>query len=137
MEEKKFNFKEKFEKFIKSDYSIFLLLFLLELVLTIFITPNKYDDATFLGWVKERRVIDIVSERYFTWTSRVIIEFIFLSIFTLSKYVWVLVQALMMTLLGFSISKLFVPKDMKKKINPLVVLQQQIICGHLQHFYML
>lgn len=122
MEEKKFNFKEKFEKFIKSDYSIFLLLFLLELVLTIFITPNKYDDATFLGWVKERRVIDIVSERYFTWTSRVIIEFIFLSIFTLSKYVWVLIQALMMTLLGFSISKLFVPKDMKKKINPLVVL---------------
>ena len=91
-ENKKINIKEKFEKFIKSENAAFLLLFILELVITIFITPNKYDDATFLGWVQERSVIDIVSERYFTWTSRVIIEFIFLSIFTLSKYVWVLVQ---------------------------------------------
>ena len=36
--------KEKIQKFLKSSNAILLALFILELVLMFFITPNKYDD---------------------------------------------------------------------------------------------
>ena len=80
---------KKIKHFLNSKINIFLLtLFILELVLSIFITPNLYDDAWFIkqitnemndetGEIIEHTIPDFVQNRYYTWSSRVIIEFVF------------------------------------------------------------
>ena len=40
--------KEKIQKFLKNGNGVLLALFILELILMFFITPNKYDDQVFL-----------------------------------------------------------------------------------------
>ena len=67
--------KEKIQKFLKSSNAILLALFILELVLMFFITPNKYDDAIFLENIAEQSIISYIGPRYFDWTSRFLIEF--------------------------------------------------------------
>ena len=96
--------KEKIEKFLKDGRAAILAIFILELLLMIFITPNKYDDASFLSSLETNSVISLVKERYFIWTSRVIIEFVLFTVLTTSKYLWIFIQACMMALIGYSIS---------------------------------
>ena len=64
--------------------------------------------------------MDFVSTRYVEWTSRVLIEATLGIIFKVSQYVWIIGNILMMTLIGYSISKLFV-KDNKKQMNFMVL----------------
>ena len=40
--------KEKIQKFLKSENGVLVALFILEIILMIFITPNRYDDKVFL-----------------------------------------------------------------------------------------
>ena len=54
--------------------------------------------------------------RYSWWSSRVIIEFILCAVLKTSKYLWILLEAIMVTIIGYSISKIFV-KDNKKENN--------------------
>lgn len=115
--------KEKIKKFLNSRINIFLLvLFILEIILSIFITPNLYDDAWFMeqvtnelneetGEVTEHTIIDFVTDRYSTWSSRVIIEFTLCLVLKTSKYMWILLEALMVTLVGYSISKIFTKEN--------------------------
>lgn len=115
--------KEKVKSFLKKDGRMALVaIFILQLVLMFFITPNKYDDEVFLSWIAERGTIDIISERYQIWTSRVIIEAVLFTVLRISKYAWVLIEAGMVTLLGYSISKIFVKKENKKEMNILILL---------------
>ena len=67
--------KEKVKKFLENGRGAIFALFLLELLLMIFITPNKYDDKTFLESVTGTTIFSYVGPRYFTWTSRFIIEY--------------------------------------------------------------
>ena len=108
--------KEKIKKFLSDGRGALFALFILELILTIFITPNKYDDETFLDSVTGTTVFSYVGPRYFNWTSRFIIEYVLCSVLKISKYMWILLQALMVTLIGYSISEIFV-KDNKKENN--------------------
>ena len=85
-----------------------------------FITPNKYDDAKFLSWLEGDTISNILVNRYNTWTSRVIIDFTVFSMLKISKYAWIITQAVMMALLGYSISKLFI-KENKNKMNAMMV----------------
>ena len=108
--------KEKFKKFLENGRGVILALFILELALTIFVTPNKFDDKTFIDNIASNSIISYVGPRYFWWTSRTIIEFTLCLVLKTSKYLWILLEALMVTLAGYSISKLFI-KDNKKENN--------------------
>lgn len=108
--------KEKFKKFLENGRGVILALFILELALTIFITPNKFDDKTFIENIASNSIISYVGPRYFWWTSRTIIEYTLCLVLKTSKYLWILIEALMVTLAGYSISKLFI-KDNKKENN--------------------
>lgn len=123
--------KEKIKKFFENGRSILILLFVLELVLSIFITPNLYDDAWFIEQVTneldpetneiiEHTIIDFVTNRYYTWSSRVIIEFTLCLVLKISKYLWILLEVLMVTLIGYSISKIFT-KDNNKQNNLMLI----------------
>ncbi len=116
-----------FKKIISNSRWILILLFVLELFLNIFITPNTYDDEWFItqitdelnqetGEIIEHNIPDFVKDRYTSWSSRVIIEFVLCFSLKTSKYLWILIQGLMAVLVCYSLSKLFV-KENKDKNN--------------------
>lgn len=117
--------KEKKEKFFENGRAVLILLFVLEIILSIFITPNLYDDAWFIEQVTneinpetneviEHTIIDFVKDRYSTWSSRAIIEFTLCLVLKISKYMWILLECLMVTLVGYSISKIFTKENSKQ-----------------------
>ncbi len=114
--------KEKIKNFLRDGRGAIIAIFILQLILMVFITPNKYDDEVFLSWIAERNIPEIIAERYQNWTSRVIIETVLFSVLKISKYAWILIEAGMVALLGYSISKIFVKKENKKEMNMLILL---------------
>lgn len=123
--------KEKIKKLFENGTGVLFLLFVLEIILIMFVTPNLYDDAWFIKQVTneinpetneviEHTITGFVQERYFNWSSRVIIEFILCLTLKTSKYLWILLEALMVTIACYSISKIFV-KDNKKENNVMLI----------------
>ncbi len=112
--------KEKISKVLKNGRSAIIALFLLELFLTFFVTPNKYDDKTFLESVTGTSIISYVKPRYYTWTSRFLIEYVLCGVLKISKYLWILIESFMVALAGYSISKIFV-KDNKNENNIMLI----------------
>lgn len=123
--------KEKIKKIYENGTYALILLFILEIILIMFVTPNLYDDEWFIKQVTneinpetneviEHTITGFVQERYFNWSSRVIIEFILCLTLKTSKYLWILLEALMVTIVGYSISKIFV-KDNKKANNSILI----------------
>lgn len=123
--------KEKIKKIYENGTYALILLFILEIILIMFVTPNLYDDEWFIKQVTneinpetneviEHTITGFVQKRYFTWSSRVIIEFILCLTLKTSKYLWILLEALMVTIVGYSISKIFV-KDNKKANNSILI----------------
>lgn len=86
--------KEKIIEFLKKNgrLAIFIL-FILEIVLSIFITPNKFDDAYFIEQVTNNSILSFVKDRYNWWSSRVIIEFVLCFVLKTSKYLWVILDS--------------------------------------------
>lgn len=119
--------KEKLQKFLKSNSAIFLALFVLELILMFFITPNKYDDQVFLENVTGTSIWSYIGPRYYTWSSRIIIEVILCFVLKVSKYLWILIESLMVTLAAYSISKLFIKNNEDQKENILMLLSMILI----------
>ena len=113
--------KEKVKNFLKEGRGALVAIFILHLIMMFFITPNKYDDKVFLSWIAERSIPDIIAERYFIWTSRVIIETVLFAVLKISKYAWILIEAGMITLLAYSISKIFIKKEYKTELNRLLL----------------
>lgn len=104
----------KIKNFFKSNIRIAVfVLFLLQLFLSIWITPDQYDSAFFIEKAQEMAVFDFVGMRYQTWTSRVIIETILCIVLPQRAIIWVILNTFMMTILGYSILKLFVKEDDK------------------------
>lgn len=123
--------KEKLKKIFENGTHALILLFILEIILIMFVTPNLYDDEWFIKQVTneinpetneviEHTITGFVQGRYFGWSSRVIIEFILCLTLKTSKYLWILLEALMVTLACYSISKIFV-KDNKKENNIMLI----------------
>lgn len=114
--------KEKMKKIFENGTGALILLFVLEIALIMFVVPNMYDDAWFIkqitneidpetNQVIEHTIPDFVKGRYHSWSSRVIIEFVLCLTLKTSKYVWILIEALMVTLVGYSISKIFTKEN--------------------------
>ena len=112
---------------VLKDGKIFIiLLIVLELFLMIFVNTNIEDDKFFIELGKNNpNTFEIVKERYNIWSSRVIIEFVLIKLLTKSKIIWAVIQSLMMGLLAYSISKLFIDERLnekvKSKLNLLIV----------------
>ncbi len=112
--------KEKISKFLENGRGAILAIFILEFVLTFFVTPNKFDDEYFLEQVTNKSVLSFALSRYSWWSSRVIIEFILCAVLKTSKYLWIFFEAGMVALAGYSISRIFV-KDNKKENNVMLL----------------
>lgn len=97
-----------------------IVLLLLEIVLNITIKPIRYDDAFYIESFTTNSIFSFVHYRYLTWTSRVLIEATLGVVFKLSGRIWTLGNICMLTLIGYSISKLFV-KDNKKQMNIMIL----------------
>lgn len=111
----------KIEKIIKKIFNnniklAVLILFLLELLINIWITPNRYDSAFFIEQMQKMPLMDFISMRYQTWTSRIFIEIVVCTVLSHNKIIWILMNTVMTTLIGYSILKLFVKKDNKEMI---------------------
>ncbi len=114
--------KENFKKFISDGRGVILTIFILQLILVIFVTPNRFDDERFLGWISQRPIFDVLVDRYTNWTSRVIIDGTIFTLLKISKYAWMLVHAGMMALIGYSISKLFLKKENRTQMSSMVLI---------------
>lgn len=112
--------KEKLKKFFQNGRGAIFALFVLQVVLMIFVTPNKYDDKTFLESVTGTSIWSYVAPRYFNWTSRFLIEYALCGVLKASKYLWILIECLMVALAGYSISRIFV-KDNKNENNVMLL----------------
>ena len=113
--------KEKIKKYLSENgRTVIIAIFILEFILTVFITPNRYDDDFFIEQATNNSVLKFVTERYSEWTSRVIIEFVLCTVLKTSKYLWILLQSFMMAVIGYSISEIFIKED--KKENNLILL---------------
>lgn len=106
--------KEKIKNLLKNGRGSLIAIFILELLVMFFVTPNRYDDKVFLENVTGTTIISYIGPRYFNWTSRFLIEFVLCAVLKTSKYLWILIQALMVTLIGYSIFKIFI-KDNKNE----------------------
>ena len=113
--------KEKIKKFLNENgrLAIFIL-FILEIFLMIFVTPNKYDDEYFIEQVTNKSIWSFVGPRYYWWSSRIIIEYALCLVLKISKYAWILIEALMVALAGYSISKVFI-KDNKNENTMMLI----------------
>lgn len=128
--------KEKIKKIFENGTGSLILLFILEIILIFFVTPNMYDDEWFIkqitneldpetNQVIEHTIPDFVKGRYSNWSSRVIIEFILCLTLKTSKYLWILIEALMVTLVGYSISKIFTKEN--PRTNNLILVAMILI----------
>ncbi len=123
MFKKEKDMKEKLKKIFENRRGALILLFVLEIILSIFITPNMYDDAWFIeqitnevdpetNQVIEHTINDFILNRYSTWSSRVIIEYTLCLVLKTSKYMWIFIEALMVTLVRiFNIKNIYKRKQ--------------------------
>lgn len=113
--------KEKVVEFFKKNGRLaILILFVLELGLSIFITPNKFDDSYFIEKITNKSILPFVANRYHWWSSRVIIEFVLCFVLKTSKYLWISLEACMVALAGYSISKIFIKEEKNQNTTMLV-----------------
>ncbi len=111
------NVLEKIKGFFKSNGRVaIVVIFLLEFFMSIWITPNQYDSAFFIEKMQEISIQDFISMRYQTWTSRVILETLICLILPQNGIIWAIINAFMMTILAYSIIKLFIKEDDKSLI---------------------
>ena len=104
----------KIRNFLKTNQGKCLLIFfILEFFISIWITPNKYDSEFFIKQMQEMSIWDFISMRYQTWTSRVFIETLICLILPKTGIIWAMLNTIIMTILGYSILKLFVKEDNK------------------------
>ena len=108
--------KEKINKFLDNGRGAILAIFILELILTFFVTPNKFDDEYFLEQVTNNSCLSFVMSRYSWWSSRVIIEFILCAVLKTSR---------IFCLLSPNTSRTIIPHNgeiiQKSKIHPMVL----------------
>lgn len=113
--------KEKVKAFFKENGRLaILIIFILEIILTMFVTPNKYDDEFFIDQMTTKSISEFVVERYSNWTSRVVIEAVLCFVLKTSKYLWILIQAAMVALAAYSMAKLFIKENKNENTAMLV-----------------
>lgn len=112
---------DKLKKLSKSKYLPFVVLFFVMLFLHAMMRPGIMDDSLFVTILKKFDLFNWLNIRYYTWSSRLIIEALMVCFLNAGSVIWKIFSSLMFVLLVYSISKLFV-KDNFVKNNWLIVL---------------
>src|SRR5574344_222096 len=100
------------KKIIKNKYFPFLILFITMFIVCLTLKINWGDDV----WFKEKAgedLLNYISSRYNTWTSRILIESVMLILLQLPKFIWCLLTSFMITLLSYCISYMFTKNQYK------------------------
>lgn len=92
------------------------LLYMLMIVLLHFFLILEGDDVFFQNILREKNMGEIVALRYATWTSRIIIEVIMISLLQFPFFVFKILNIGMFGLLLYSLTKLF-GKKKNRKLN--------------------
>ena len=106
--------KKKIKQIYKWDYFPFVILAIGMIIFHIIIKLNYGDDLYFTKVLKENELLQWTKYRYLTWTSRSIIETVMVTILNFNPIVWKVIDIALVILLGTSISKLFVNKDLRR-----------------------
>lgn len=118
--------KEKLKEILKKEKIPFLIFIVLIILLHIFIQKEN-DDLYFSTVCENVGLFDYLSQRYNTWTSRIIIEGILVTFCSfLPIEIWKIANIGMFILLIYSISKLFVTEN-KQKLNWIVIISIVLI----------
>lgn len=102
---------KKILKLIKSRKFILIFSFIFFFAISLFLNTNFGDDL----WFKERfkdGIFEFLKSRYNIWSSRLVIEFFLVVLLQFPKVIWCLLNSLVIVLLEYSISELFL-KDKK------------------------
>lgn len=107
--------KTKINKIYKSNYFPFFVLAFLMLILHLTFTPNLHDDAWFSAIWEQGNPFEWLYSRYSYWTSRIVIEFFLIFITGHQLYwIWRLLDIVMILVIVYSISKLFIKTEIRK-----------------------
>ena len=119
-------------KIYNSIYFPFLVLFLVQLGLNFFKTIGFGDDTWFREILSNKEMVpsgtvtEYLKWRYDTWTSRIIIEFFLVNLLQLNVIIWKIFDAVMLTVLGIAIYKVFVSRKIEQcivqKINWIIII---------------
>lgn len=112
--------EKKINGFINSSYFPFVILLLVMLLVHAFIYTNG-DDDFFRVQLDSRNIIDYLVWRYNTWSSRIFVEVLFVTVSRLPLILWKIMDSVMYTLIGILLSKIF-NKSNKKILNWIIVL---------------
>jgi hypothetical protein len=111
--------KNKFYRLQKNDNFPFLILFFGMVLIHFIIRLNHGDDLYFKDVLLHQNLIEWLRERYMTWSSRLIIEAVMVSILTISLKIWNIIDVLIILLLGVSIARVFTSYN--RKTNWIIV----------------
>lgn len=112
---------DKLKELSKSKYFPFVVLFFVMLFLHAMMLPGIMDDSLFGTILNKFDLLNWLNTRYYTWSSRLIIETLLVCFLHVGFALWKIFSSLMFVLLAYSISKLFV-KDNFVKNNWFIVL---------------
>ncbi|GAY77936.1 glucosyltransferase [Sporolactobacillus inulinus] len=104
-----------------SHYMPFLYFILFSLVIHFPMTLNYSDDARFKVILKNNDLFQWLHARYFTWTSRVLLEAVMVPVLHAGDWLWKWIDVLMIAVFVLALSKLFV-KSRFAACNWLIIL---------------
>lgn len=110
------------EKLKRNYVLIFsLIVFLIMLIKHLNVELGTGDDIWFLDIAQKTNLIEYLTMRYSTWTSRLIIEAIMLILLQLPSLVWIVLDSLIFVLVYYAIIKILNGKD-KLWINVVAII---------------
>lgn len=108
-------------KIIKNKYFYLITFFIITLIIHQFFNLMN-DDLTFFSKILDKKsILAFTKERYLTWSSRVLIESI-LIIVSRNVIIWRITNSLVITLLIYSIEKIFFNTNNKNNIIFIIIL---------------
>lgn len=117
-------------KIIKKYYP-FIILFFLVLFFNIFMNIKQGDFIWFLDKAKTTNLFDYLGNRYFVWTSRIIIEFVLVGVLKLNyTIVFKVINTLVLFFIPCVLLKLF---SKKKDIKTQIIIILLFLCYNFKH----
>lgn len=103
------------KKLLKNKNIIYIIVFFIILLSHCFLKVNSGDDL-FFKTAMNNGLLDFVSTRYESWSSRVIIEVILVYMLKLPKMVWMLLDSASLVLVIYAIDYLFTKRSSLEKL---------------------
>ncbi|RHP34978.1 DUF6056 family protein [Lachnotalea sp. AF33-28] len=96
------SFTGKYRKYV-AENKIFIFLFCFMLLLHFFLNTDRSDDVRYWEALQTQTVRDLVSNRYFTWSSRSVLEFVWFHLILLGVWSWRIADSIVWTMLAYVI----------------------------------